>query len=91
MYEWKITKLDRKTSNGFVTGADWTLSKTEGETVKIIYGKVGFDGQMNTPFHELTEEQILGWIWEQVSKTETEEKMKTVHINGVSPEGLPWE
>jgi len=90
MYQWEITRLDQKTSNGFVNAADWKLTKQEGDTAKTIYGQVSFDGFLTTPFSELTQEQVLGWVWQQVDKAQTESAMRTVWINEEIAQGLPW-
>lgn len=93
MFNWKITRLNRRTSDNFVHEAYWTLTKTEGDTAKTIYGIASFGGAVETPFEDLTEETVLNWIWQQVSKEETEAAMKTVLVNKQVPTnsaGLPW-
>ena len=89
---WTISTLDRDVATGFVKTAHWQATAVDGEHTASIYSTASWaDGTVNIAYDALTPETVLGWVWEQVSKTETEEKMQTVHINGVSPEGLPWE
>jgi len=48
MFNWEITRLNRRTSDNFVHEASWTLTKTEGDTAKTIYGIASFDGAVET-------------------------------------------
>jgi hypothetical protein len=87
---WEIQRLERNTANGFVSAAEWKLTKGEGEAAKTIFGQVTFAGSATTPFSELTQEQVLGWVWQQVDKEQTESAMRTVWINEEIAQGLPW-
>jgi hypothetical protein len=91
---WQIVQLDRKTADGFVTTAHWTCIATDGDYSATSYGTVGFSGELTTPYAELTKEQVLGWVWEQINKNEIEASL-TAQINAqknpVSVTGVPWE
>ena len=91
---WNIVQLDRKTADGFVTTAHWTCTATDGDYSASSYGTVGFSGELTTPYAELTKEQVLGWVWEQINKNEIEASL-TAQINAqknpVSVTGVPWE
>lgn len=91
MFTWKITRLDSRTSDNFVLAADWQLTKTEGDTATTIYGNASFGGEIVKPFEQLEEQDVLSWLWQQVSKEETEAQMKTVFVNKKTIFGLPWE
>jgi hypothetical protein len=90
---WNISQLDRKTADGFVTTAHWTVSATDGEYSASSYGSCGFDGELTTPYEDLTKEQVLGWVWEKVNKEEIESTL-AAHIeaqkNPVTATGVPW-
>jgi hypothetical protein len=63
MATWKIVQLDRKTADGFVTTAHWTVTATDGDFSASAYGTCGFDGELTTPYADLTEAQVLEWVW----------------------------
>jgi len=91
---WNIVQLDRKTADNYVTTAHWTCTATDGDYSASSYGAVGFSGELTTPYAELTKEQVLGWVWEQINKNEIEANL-TAQINAqknpVSATGVPWE
>jgi hypothetical protein len=91
---WSIQQLDRKTADGFITTAHWTCTVTDGDFSASSYGAVSFSGELTTPYAELTKEQVLGWVWEQINKNEIEANL-TAQINAqknpVSVTGVPWE
>jgi hypothetical protein len=90
---WNISQLDRKTEDGFVTCAHWTVSATDGDFSANAYGTVGFSGDLVTPYENLTQEQVLGWVWEQIDKAEIEAnltKQIQAQKNPVSVAGVPW-
>jgi hypothetical protein len=90
---WNILQLDRKTANGFVTTAHWTCTATDGDFSANAYGSVGFSGDLVTPYEDLTQEQVLGWVWEQIDRAEIEAnltKQIQAQKNPVSVAGVPW-
>ena len=62
MATWKIVSLERKSADGFVTTAHWTCSDVDGEFSGSTYGSIGFDGELVTPYEQLTEEMVIGWV-----------------------------
>ena len=62
MATWKIASLDRNTADGFVTTAHWVVSDTDGEFSGSVYGSIGLEGELVTPFEQLTEAQVVGWV-----------------------------
>jgi len=93
MATWRVVSLDRNTADGFVTTAHWTCSDVDGEFSGSVYGSVGFSGDLVTPYEDLTQEQVLGWVWEQIDKDGIEANL-TAQIeaqkNPVSETGVPW-
>jgi hypothetical protein len=90
---WSIVQLDRKTADGFVTTAHWTCTATDDDFSANAYGSVGFSGDLVTPYENLTQEQVLGWVWEQIDKAEIEAnltKQIQAQKNPVSVAGVPW-
>jgi len=90
---WNIAQLDRKTTDGFVTTAHWTVSATDGDFYASSYGTCGFDGELTTPYESLTKEQVLEWVWQTVDKDATEASLASqieAQKNLVSATGVPW-
>ena len=101
MATWTIANLERNLADGGVTVAHWRV--TESETVgddtftASAYGTVGFtpdpDADGFVAYDSLTEEVVMGWVWESVNQEETEAAL-TANIEGqknpVSADGMPW-
>ena len=93
MITWKINQLDHNTADGFVTTAHWTCSSVDGEFSGSVYSSCGFDGELSIPYEQLTEEEVLSWVWEKVDKQVTETAVLAQiesKKNPVSVVGLPW-
>lgn len=96
-YNWKISQLDRKTSDGFVTTAHWTCSGVdatlEGEFTGSVYATASFEGELVVPYASLTEADVLAWVWSVVDKEATEAAVAAqieAQKNPVTASGLPW-
>jgi len=101
MATWTIANLERNVADGGVTVAHWRV--TEEETVgedtftASAYGTVGFTPDASADdfvaYDSLTEEVVMGWVWESVNQEETEAAL-TANIEGqknpVSADGMPW-
>jgi hypothetical protein len=92
---WTITQLDRQTSNGFVTTAHWTASAVDGDYSASTYSTSSWaDGTPTTPYADLIEETVLGWVWTNgVDKTAVEASLQAqidAQKNPVSATGVPW-
>ena len=94
MATWKIAQLDRKTADGFVTTAHWTVTATDGDFSASAYGSVGFSGELTTPYADLTEAQVLEWVWASLDKAAYEASLAAqieAQKNPVSATGVPWQ
>jgi hypothetical protein len=101
MATWTIANLERNVADGGVTVAHWrvTESETVGEDTftASAYGTVGFTPDASADdfvaYDSLTEEVVMGWVWESVNQEETEAAL-TANIEGqknpVSADGMPW-
>lgn len=90
---WKISQMDRKTADGFVTTAHWTCSGVDGEFTGSVYASCGFEGDLSVPYEQLTEATVLGWVWQKVDKEATEAAVAAqieAQKNPVQASGLPW-
>ena len=69
-FTWSIAQLERKLSDGAVYTAHWTVTATrevtDGDDLTTgSYGSIGFsepDPDDFTPYADLTEGQVVGWV-----------------------------
>ena len=92
---WNISQLDRQTSDGFVTTAHWQATAVDGEHSASIYATCSWsDGTPTVAYADLTQEQVLGWIWANgVDKDATEAALAAqieAKKNPVQATGVPW-
>jgi hypothetical protein len=92
---WTISQLDRNTANGFVTTAHWQATAVDGEHTASIYSTCSWsDGTVNTPYADLTQATVLGWVWANgVDKTATEAALAAniaLQKAPVTASGTPW-
>ena len=96
MATWKISSLDRNTADGFVTTAHWTCSDVDGEFSGSVYGSVGLTGELTTPYEQLTEAQVIGWVKEAIGAETVAAHEANVAAQiaaakePVTASGLPW-
>ena len=91
---WTINNLERQTSDGLVTVVHWGASTSEGDFAASIVNTQALErGDSFVNYNTLTEETVLGWVWEKVDKDAVEAAL-TAQINAqkapVSANGLPW-
>ena len=92
---WTISQLDRQTSDGFVTTAHWQATAVDGEHSASIYATCSWsDGTPTVNYADLTQEQVLSWIWVSgVDKDATEAALAAqieLMKNPVTATGVPW-
>ena len=94
---WKISQLDRKTADGFVTTAHWTCSGVDGsgsdEFSASVYATCSFEGELTVPYEQLTEATVLSWVWQSVDKEATEAAVAAQIAEQKAPKvaaGVPW-
>ena len=96
--KWSIPNLERHTADGFVYTAHWICRATDGEFSASSYGTAGFqqdpEAESFTPYEDLTEEQVLGWVWAGgVDKDATEAALAAkieAEKNPTTAAGTPW-
>lgn len=91
---WTINNLERQTSDGLVTVVHWGASAVDGDfSASIVNTQALERGDSFVNYDTLTQETVLGWLWEKVDK-EAVEAALTAQINAqkapVSASGLPW-
>ena len=95
MINWTISTMEREVSNGFVTTAHWQATATDGDYTAQIYSTCSWaDGTVNTPYADLTQDTVLGWVWANgVDKTATEAALAAqiaLQKAPVTATGTPW-
>ena len=92
---WTISTLDRDVATGFVRTCHWTATAVDGEHTASIYSTCSWaDGTVNTPYADLTQATVLGWVWANgVDKTATEAALAAqiaLQKAPVTASGTPW-
>jgi len=101
MATWTIANLERNIADGGVVVAHWRV--TEEETVgentytATSYGTAGFAPDATAPdfvpFEELTEADVLAWVWGAVDKDAVEAALAENIEDQKAPKttsGMPW-
>jgi hypothetical protein len=95
-YNWQVVQMDRLTSDGFVVTVHYNVSATEDDYSASTYGTVGFTEQPDeeyTPYADLTQEQVVGWVQDALNK-DTVEASLAGQIEALKhptqATGLPW-
>ena len=95
-YLWTIPQMDRLTSDGFVVTVHYNVSATDGTYSANTYGTVNCQqqpGETYTPYDELTEQQVVGWVQNALGKDTVEASLQSqidAQINPVQEAGVPW-
>ena len=97
MATWTIANLERNLADGGVTVAHWRVTEVDGDYSASSYGTVGFTPDASdpsfVPYDNLTESDVLGWVWAEVDQAATEAAL-TADIeeqkNPVTADGMPW-
>ena len=92
---WNISALDRNIANGFVTTAHWQATAVDGDYTASTYSTCSWtDGTVNTPYADLTQETVLGWVWANgVDKQAIEDALASniaFQKAPVTASGTPW-
>jgi hypothetical protein len=101
MTTWTIATLERDIQpadmDGAVVVAHWRCTEVDGDYSASSYGTVGFTPDPTAPdyiaYADLTEADVLGWVWESVDKDATEESLAAkieTEKNPVTADGVPW-
>jgi hypothetical protein len=95
-YLWTISQMDRLTSDGFVVTVHYNVSAVDGIYQASTYGTVGYTqqpGETYTPYAELTQPQVVGWVQASLGKDTVESSLQSqidALKNPVQESGLPW-
>jgi hypothetical protein len=93
---WKIEQTDFRTSDGLIQTAHWRCTAQDGDYTASVYGSAGLgeSEQPKIPYPQVTEAEVLDWVWENgVDKDETEANLASqidALKNPVQESGVPW-
>jgi hypothetical protein len=101
-YTWSVVAMDeypeQDGEQDVVFNVHWTLSGTDGTYTGSTYGSQGVSVDSTgtfTPYADLTQEQVLGWIWDSGVDKDAQEASVAAQIEAqVNPTvvslPLPW-
>ena len=96
-YTWTIAQLERNTSDGGVTVAHWRCNGVDGDHTASSYGTTSHtpdpDASDFIAYADLTEADVLAWVWASVDKDATEASLAAkieADKNPTSSTGMPW-
>jgi hypothetical protein len=94
---WSIDTCEHEVSTGGITVAHWRANAVDGDYSAGAYGSAGFtpdaDAPDFKPYDQVTEAEVLAWVWGSVDKDETESNLAKQIEDQKSPKtetGLPW-
>lgn len=97
MANWTIALTEFDVATGGITVAHWRVTAEDGEYTASAYGTAGFTPDATDPafkpYDQVTEAEVLAWVWEQVDKDATEAALAAqieADKNPASATGLPW-
>ena len=97
MATWTIATLERELSDGGVVVAHWRVTEVDGDYSASAYGTCGFTYDATdpsfVPYDNLTESDVLGWVWAEVDQEATEAALAAkieAEKNPVTADGVPW-
>jgi len=96
-FNWTIPTLERELSDGGVIVAHWVCRATDGDYSASSYGTAGFTYDASSPdfvpYDELTEADVLAWVWADGFKDATEDALQAkidAEKNPTTASGVPW-
>jgi hypothetical protein len=96
-YNWTIANLEHNVADGGVIVAHWRVTAQDGDYSSSAYGTAGFtpdpDAAGFVPYADLTEADVLAWVWASVDKDEMEANLAKQIEDQKAPatqSGLPW-
>lgn len=96
-YNWTIATCEHEVATGGITVAHWRVSAQDGEHTASAYGSASFTPDATSPdfkpYDQVTEAEVLGWVWESVDKAETEANLAAQIETQKTPTtaaGTPW-
>jgi hypothetical protein len=76
-YTWKVTQTNHEISNGFIFSARFSCIASDGKHTSSMNSTSSWQDSLPiTPYADVTESQVLQWIWDNgVDKASIEESL----------------
>jgi hypothetical protein len=97
-YNWTIATCEHEVATGGITVAHWRVDAVDGDHSASAYGTCGFSPDPESegfkPYDEVTEDEVLSWIWGGGVDKEAAESSLAQQIeakkNPTTATGTPW-
>ena len=94
-FNWQVVQTNYNTVDKFITTVHYTVNAVDGDYTASTYGTVGYtqEDKSYTPYADLTQAVVVGWVQESLGKDTVEEALATqitAQKNPVQETGLPW-
>lgn len=97
--KWGISQAKRTQDTKVVLVVEWFCEAKEGRFHEVQYGTVELDDKNPSspdfiPFEQITEQQMLDWVFDKIDKNAVEEKMTHLINEQKTPSlvtELPWQ
>jgi hypothetical protein len=93
-FNWQVVQTNYNTSDKFITTVHYVVSAVDGEFTASTYGTVGYTEEgAFTPYSQLTEAEVVGWVQESLGKDTVEAGLAAqieAQKNPVQESGVPW-
>jgi len=96
-YTWSIATCEHEVATGGITVAHWRVTAVDGDYSASAYSTCGFTPDATDPnfkpYDEVTEDEVLSWVWASVDKEATEASLAQqieAQKNPVTATGTPW-
>jgi hypothetical protein len=97
VYNWAIVTCEHEVATGGITVAHWRTDAVDGDFSASAYGTCSFspdpESENFKPYDEVTEEEVLSWVWDSVGKDATEASLEEQIESQRTPKtstGTPW-
>lgn len=94
---WNIANLERKTADGYVFTAHYTVDAHDGTYSAGAYGSIGFERPDNLiPYADLTKDQVIEWVKDALGSDKVLEIGQALlnqineQRNPTKSAGVPW-
>ena len=88
--------MERVKTTGFVVTVHYNVTAEDTGTTASTYGTIGYTqdpGETYTPYDQLTEAQVIGWVQTSLGQDTVEASLQAqidALKNPVQEAGLPW-
>ena len=96
-YKWTIPMTEYNKADGGIFCCHWRVTAQDEDYSSSAYGTAGFtpdpDAAGFVPYADLTEADVLAWVWASVDKDEMEANLAKQIEDQKAPatqSGLPW-